>query len=82
MRDAHEKSMEDLAADMEAKEKAHAQKIHDIERKFLIDKGNMQKVTWFHAMGASAFVEAGQIRRVPGDLECAYSIQHHDPLIY
>lgn len=44
LRDSHNKAMEDMAAAIEAKEQAHAQELIDLERKLLIDKGNMQKV--------------------------------------
>lgn len=44
MRDSHNKAMEDMAASVEAKEKAHAQELTDLERKFLTEKGNLQKV--------------------------------------
>lgn len=36
--------MEDMAAAVEAKERAHAQAMNDLERKFLTEKGNLQKV--------------------------------------
>ena len=44
LRDAHNKAMEDMATEVEAKEQVHAQEINNLERKLLIDKGNMQKV--------------------------------------
>lgn len=34
-----------MAAAVEAKERAHAQGMNDLERKFLTEKGNLQKVT-------------------------------------
>lgn len=33
-----------MAAAVEAKEQAHVQEMNDLERKFLTDKGNLQKV--------------------------------------
>ena len=36
--------MEDMATEVEAKEQVHVQEINTLERKLLIDKGNMQKV--------------------------------------
>lgn len=44
LRDAHNKAMEDMATEVEAKEHVHVQEINTLERKLLIDKGNMQKV--------------------------------------
>lgn len=44
MRDAHDKAIRDMTAAVEAKEKAHVQEMNDLERKFLMDKGNLQKV--------------------------------------
>lgn len=44
MRDAHNKAMQDMAATVETKENEHVQAMHDLERKFLTDKGNLQKV--------------------------------------
>eukprot|EP00904_Undaria_pinnatifida_P006154 jgi/Undpi1/2669/HiC_scaffold_13.g06047.m1 len=43
LRDAHNKAMEDMAATVEAKELVHVQAMNNLERKLLIDKGNMQK---------------------------------------
>lgn len=37
--------MEDMAATVEAKELVHVQAMNNLERKLLIDKGNMQKVS-------------------------------------
>lgn len=36
--------MEGMAAAVEAKEQAHVQEMNNLERKFLTDKGNLQKV--------------------------------------
>lgn len=47
MRDAHDKAMEGMEATVEAKEKAHEQEMNDLERKFLTEKGNLQKVGVF-----------------------------------
>lgn len=40
---SHEKAMEDMTAEMEAKERAHAQEINSLERKFLTEKSAMEK---------------------------------------
>lgn len=50
LRDAHNKAMEDMAATVEAKELVHVQAMNNLERKLLIDKGNMQKVMTTSAM--------------------------------
>lgn len=44
LRDSHDKAMEDMAAAVEAKERAHVEAMNDLERKFLTEKGNLQKV--------------------------------------
>lgn len=44
MRDSHEKTLGDMEATLEAKEETHAEELKDLERKFLMDKGEMQKV--------------------------------------
>lgn len=44
MKESHEKAMEDMAAAVEMKEQMHVQAMNDLERKYLTDKANLQKV--------------------------------------